>query len=674
MAGGVAVAAGALVLAGWAFDLPTLRRFRPTYVSLNPAAACCLIAAGFSLALLRNPNAGRVRKLFGRLLAALVASAGALKLLAALAGWRLTFDEWLFAAQLAQPIEVQSRIAARIAVSLLLTGAALLLLDFETRKGRRPAEFIATAAAALGGLALFGYSYGLFVYYRGTDAVPLSLPGAIAFFAIAIGILLARPDRGAMALVTSETSGGLLARLLLPLGVVLPILLGALRIGGEKAGWYSTRIGIGLFATVFIALFLAAVWWTARLLFRSDMERNEAEERVRQLNADLEQRVTERTAELSRVNQELQQASRAKDEFFAALSHELRTPLTPVLMSAAAMEADATLSGVQREELAMMRRNVELEARLIDDLLDLTRIARGKLELHPGAADIHSLLIHTEQIIRSDAREKRVAVELQLGATRHFVLGDPARLHQVFWNMFKNAIKFTPAGGRIVVQTTNPSSHRICIEVRDNGAGIAAAFLPRIFDAFAQGDRRAGGATSGLGLGLAISKTIVELHGGAIRAESEGVGLGTTVAVELELHDALAPAISGAESRLTAGDSYRLLVVEDHQPTLDVLARLLRKQGHRVQTATSVESALTHTAQQVFDLVISDIGLPDGSGIDLMVQLTRDYGLRGIALSGYGMDEDFARTTEAGFLAHLVKPIDFERLNHVLEQVARPAA
>ncbi len=415
-------------------------------------------------------------------------------------------DEWLFTTQILGAAEAQSRIALRMAICLALAGAALLLMDVQTRKGRRPAEFLAPGPVILGGLALFGYSYGLFDYYRASDAVPLSLPGGLGFVAIGLGTLLARPDKGGMAVVTSETSGGLLARLLLPLGVLLPMLLGALRIGGENAGWYSTRIGVGLFATGFIALFLGAVWWTARLLFRSDSQRKEAEEHVRQINAELEQRVVDRTAELSSVNDELRRANSAKDDFLAALSHELRTPLTPVLMTAAMMEGDTTLGEEQREQLAMMRRNVELEARLIDDLLDLTRITRGKLELHRRAADIHVLLEHTEQIIRSDARGKGVAVHLALAAGDHISWGDAARLHQVFWNILKNAIKFTPAGGRVAVRTTNFADNRIRVEVSDDGIGIDPAFLPSIFDPFAQGDRRAAGATSGLGLGMSIAR------------------------------------------------------------------------------------------------------------------------------------------------------------------------
>ena len=673
-ASGITVAIGAIVLAGWALGIPTLRRFVTGFVSMNPVTACCLIAAGISLALLRDSQAGKARKRLGQLLAATIAFIGAAKLFALAASSSLPIDQWLFTTQLNDASEPPSRIALRAAISLLLAGTALLLLDFQTRRrGRRPTEFLSTIVAVIAALALFAYCYGLFVYYKTPTFVPMSFPGSIAFLALAAGILLARPDRGAMAFVTSDTTGGFLARLLLPLGLLLPILLGALRIGGENAGWYSTRIGVGLFATGFIVLFLGTVWWTARLLFRSDTERKEAEEHVRRMNAELEQRVAERTAELSRVNEELRQASRAKDDFLAALSHELRTPLTPVLMSASVMERDTSLDPEQREQLGMMRRNVELEARLIDDLLDLTRITRGKLELHRRAADIHSLLAHTEQIIRSDAQGRDVQVRLEFEARDHVVVADGARLHQVFWNMVKNAIKFTPAGGEVLVRTTNCGDNRICIEVSDTGAGIEAAFLPAVFTAFSQGDRQAGGATSGLGLGMSISKAIVELHGGTITARSDGRGKGATFTVELATDSSVTLAVSKPAADAGAHQKYRLLVVEDHQPTLDVLARLLRKQGHEVETAHNVEEALALAGGRVFDLVISDIGLPDGNGIDLMVRLTRDFGLRGIALSGYGTDEDLARTRGAGFLAHLVKPIDFERLNRIIEDVQRAA-
>lgn len=673
IAGGVTTTIALVVLVGWASGIPLLRKWVPGWISMNPVTACCLAAAGVSLCLLQPSNAGIWRVRAGRFFAAIVAAVGAAKLVAVLFHSTLPIDQWLFTNQLADTTEPHSRIALRAALSLTLAGTSLLLLNYETRRGRRPSEFLTSAAAVIAALALFGYCYGLFLYYKAPDFVPMSFPGSIAFLVLAAGTLLARPDRGGMAFVMSDTTGGFLARLLLPLGLLLPMLLGALRIGGENADWYSSRFGVALFATGFIILFLTTVWWTARLLFRTDMERKRAEEQVRHANAVLEQRVAIRTAELTRVNDELRHASHAKDEFLAVLSHELRTPLTPVLMSAAALEKDSTLPADQREQLSMIRRNVELEARLIDDLLDVTRIAAGKLSLQRGVADIHALLKHTEQIIRSDATDKGLDVRFLLDAAEHTVLGDAARLQQVFWNILKNAIKFTAAGGKVMVQTSNPAPARVRVEVSDTGIGIEPALLACVFGAFVQGDRTVAGATSGLGLGMSISKTIVELHEGTIAAHSAGVGEGATFTVELATDPTLATAFPQTETARGQRATYRLLVVEDHEPTLALLSRLLRKQGHRVETAATVRAALALAATQVFDLVISDIGLPDGNGIDLMIQLTREHGLRGIALSGYGMEEDLARTKQAGFLAHLVKPIDIERLNGAIEEFGKAA-
>jgi two-component system CheB/CheR fusion protein len=388
--------------------------------------------------------------------------------------------------------------------------------------------------------------------------------------------------------------------------------------------------------------------------------------------------ITERkrtAAALQQAKDEAERANRAKDKFLAALSHELRTPLTPVLMCAAALEQEPDIEPRLRQQLGMMRRNIELEARLIDDLLDLTRASHGKLQLLvSGPVDVHSLLSHTEEIVRSDARSKTVGLDLELTAGEYHVAGDAARLNQVFWNLLKNAIKFTPSGGKVIVRTVNPAPGKLVLTVNDNGIGIDQQTLPFIFRAFEQGDTRGVQLSSGLGLGLSISKAIVELHGGIIGAESPGLDLGAVFTIELSTVSAFPNAqLPAAEPLQSQSKSYRLLLVEDHEATLAVLTGLLRRQGHDVLTAATVKDALILAAEHTFDFVISDLGLPDGNGIDLMMQLSNEYGLRGIALSGYGMAEDLVKTEQAGFLAHLVKPINFEQLHRVLGQFA-PAA
>ncbi len=387
-------------------------------------------------------------------------------------------------------------------------------------------------------------------------------------------------------------------------------------------------------------------------------------------------------AELLAAKEKLEAASRAKDNFLAALSHELRTPLAPVLMTATALREDERLPSETRDQLGMMERNIAVEARLIDDLLDLTRVSQGKLPLHLQLCDVHSLIGLAAEIVKDEAQAKGIAIERRLAAGQSGLMGDPARFQQVMWNLLRNSVKYTPNGGRIDIRTSNATAPDgvswLKIEVSDNGIGIEPQFIERIFQAFEQGSLSGEHRFGGLGLGLSIARAIVDLHGGAIRAESAGKGRGATFIVELP--DATEPPHGMPEPSQGAGFAsfrvsapLRLLVVEDHRATRDVLKRLLIRAGHHVVAAESVATALAAAGSEQFDAVISDLGLPDGTGAGLMEELREKYGLRGIALSGYGMEKDTERSREAGFIAHLVKPVDFNELRRTLEKLGRSA-
>lgn len=235
-------------------------------------------------------------------------------------------------------------------------------------------------------------------------------------------------------------------------------------------------------------------------------------------------------AELKRQKEAAEYANAAKDRFLAALSHELRTPLTPILIWAGGMVNDPSLPPDIDEGLQMVCRNIELEARLIDDLLDLTRIARGKLQLHLRRSDAHDLLGHAMEIVRDEISSRKLKLSMELNATDHVVLADESRLQQVFWNVLKNASKFTPREGAVTVRTSNPQPQALHVEISDTGIGIEPQNLEKIFDAFEQGGTR----REGLGLGLAISKAIVEMHRGSIRAFSEGPGKGAKFVIDLQ--------------------------------------------------------------------------------------------------------------------------------------------
>jgi PAS domain S-box-containing protein len=390
--------------------------------------------------------------------------------------------------------------------------------------------------------------------------------------------------------------------------------------------------------------------------------------------------ITERKraeTELREAAERAEAASQAKDQFLAVLSHELRTPLTPVLMTTATLEGDPEVPERLRAALHVIRRNVELEARLIDDLLDLTRISRGKIELQLGPVDIHEKLRHVLQIVEAEARVKRLSLSVRLEADRHHSSGDAARLQQILWNLLVNAVKFTPEGGRVAVATSVGPAERLRVEVSDTGIGIEPEMLPRIFNAFEQGGPGITRQFGGLGLGLSISKVLAELHGGSLTASSGGRGQGSLFVLELPLlatdpnADAAGAAPAGAARDGARG--YRILLVEDHEDTAAVLADFLRLRGFVVRTAESVGEAMRAVAAERFDLVISDLGLPDGSGHDLMRHLRASASVRGIALSGYGMEEDIRKSREAGFLEHLTKPVDPRRLESVITQVLEAA-
>lgn len=375
--------------------------------------------------------------------------------------------------------------------------------------------------------------------------------------------------------------------------------------------------------------------------------------------------------ELSEAKDVAEAANAAKDQFLAVLSHELRTPLTPVLATVQAMESDPDLPTEYRQSMEMIRRNVELEARLIDDLLDLTRVAKGKLQLHPQPIDAHVSLRSALEICYDELRGKRQELALQLTAQEHFVRADSARLQQIFWNLIKNAIKFTPEGGGISIRTSNEPAEQLCIEVRDTGIGIEPQMLPEIFNAFEQGERSITRRFGGLGLGLAISKALVDMQGGSLRADSAGRGKGSIFVIQLPVIGppqiiAKAPAPDGNRENV----GLRILLVDDHEDTAKAMRRLLEREGHAITLAFNVNDALGEFGQNDFDLLISDIGLPDGSGLELMRQIRQRKNVRGIALSGFGMEEDIRKSKEAGFTEHLIKPINFQKLQDVIRDVA----
>jgi signal transduction histidine kinase len=431
-------------------------------------------------------------------------------------------------------------------------------------------------------------------------------------------------------------------------------------------------------------------------------QRQNAEDALRVVNNELETRVQERTADLVRVNEELRQreialrvseaqakaASRAKDDFLAALSHELRTPLNPVLLLATEAASDRRLPPNVRANFEMIAKNVTLEARLIDDLLDLTRITHGKLAIEMQPFNVHTGLREVLAMANEEMNQKGIVLTLSLDAPHCMVSGDDVRLKQVFWNVIKNAIKFTPERGQIAVETMPAMGidEQLEIKVTDTGIGMTPAELERVFEAFCQGDHTMEDGThrfGGIGLGLAISRMLVKLHEGSISAKSDGRGKGTMISILLPL---LRPSAKVPEAAKhapaatpdafvphTAERQRRILLVEDHPSTVDALTQLLVRRKYEVVVAKCLAEARELYRREKFDLLISDIGLPDGNGYELMSELRGSNGLVGIALTGYGMEEDVDRSRKAGFFMQLTKPVSIQALDSALAAASRTA-
>ncbi len=375
-------------------------------------------------------------------------------------------------------------------------------------------------------------------------------------------------------------------------------------------------------------------------------------------------RAYESAETLRQAKEEAEHANLAKDRFLAVLSHELRTPLTPIAAAARVLEDKAVIPPEFATLLPMIRRNVALEARLIEDLLDVTAISAGKVTLKKQPVDMRRVVDSVLEMVGEIALDKGVSLASRWDAAHAVVDGDEARLQQVLWNIVRNALKFTPAGGRVEVAVDNVGT-RLRLRCVDDGIGIALAAQGKIFKAFEQADGDVARQFGGLGLGLSIARGLVAEHGGDLEVGSAGPGQGATFTLMLDtLPHARSPeptastptaAASPAPDR-AATPPVRMLLVEDNEDAAFAMTLSFEYFGYDVTHAPTLKRAIAAAQDTHFDVVVTDLGLPDGNGIELGAALGDRVPL--IALSGFGSAEDLRRTAEAGFVGHLVKPAD----------------
>jgi PAS domain S-box-containing protein len=377
-----------------------------------------------------------------------------------------------------------------------------------------------------------------------------------------------------------------------------------------------------------------------------------------------------------------EQANRAKDAFLAKLSHELRTPLTPVLaITSAALDQHAIPAGL-RSSLEIVQRNVRHEARLIDDLLDQSLISLGKLRLRTEIVDAHGLVSQSLEDCAEFLRDAELIARLELSATNSRIAADPGRLQQVFRNLIVNAARNSPARSRLTIRTRNIAADALAIEFQDEGRGLVASQLEEIFEPFIQGTSEPSARGPGLGLGLSIGRSIVEAHGATLVAESPGPGRGATFRVVLRTADldqvasVDRPRAGGAiveeaaaEEPERARRSATVLLVEDNPDSLRALAMSLSLLGYEVRAANSLRAALAAAENDGYDVIVSDLELGDGSGLDLLRSLGPGRSVPAIALTGYGSEEDRQMCLEAGFEMHLIKPVETRQLGEAIRSV-----
>lgn len=392
---------------------------------------------------------------------------------------------------------------------------------------------------------------------------------------------------------------------------------------------------------------------------------------LRQLNLDLEQRIADRTAELTRLNAELAEANRAKDVFLATLSHELRTPLTPVVGWIKLLRSGTLDPKSVAQALDAIERNAWLQSRLIDDLLDTSRIATGKLHFEPKPIDLNVAVKAAVDTVRASAAQRNIQLSVSLWPSAMVVMGEPVRLQQIAWNLVSNAIKFTDPGGTVEVVTELDGTH-VKLTVIDSGIGIEPEFLPHVFDRFRQADGSTSRRHGGLGLGLAIADALAKMHGGRLEAQSEGVGRGATFAFYVDVAPDTRVVLEPVSKERQSLAGFDVLIVEDSPDTLMLLSTIFRREGATVMTAESAAKALEQAVARRPNIIVSDIGMPDIDGFQLLEQLRllpELDNVPAIAISGYASEDDRERALSVGYVALVPKPIDVDLLFNLIHDL-----
>ena len=657
---------GTAVLVGWLFDITPAKSVMAGWRVMVPVTAVCFVLNGVALALAARRADHGPTPIAARAVALIALAPPLITFLEYLTGMRTGLESW-FGVTFGVRSAVDGRMSPLTSLCLSVLSVSLIAATMTSPRAAVTARIAAGSALLTAWLAILAVAFDT----QRLNDVP-RFPGmavmTIALLAVASWAALTLSfDRDPVETrsAPSPRSGALLLT-----AFIVPLLLGMLR--DATVAWLGEQVVMSVLALLLAAAMAAIIWQYGSRLSALRGERERA-------FAELEQRVAERTHELAARNEalrhsedRLREADRRKDEFLATLAHELRNPLAPIRSAVAALRSPEVSEDDKHEARAIIERQVGQMSRLIDDLLDVSRITAGKLPLKKSPVALASVLNLAIATVRPHIDEAHHRLIVSLPHEPLIVEADEARLAQVFANLLHNACKYTESGGEIMLTASLPNEHEVEVAVRDNGIGIPPEFLPRLFEKFSQVAPALDRSQGGLGLGLSLVHGVVTLHDGRVEARSGGPGRGSEFVVRMPLLPGAAIADTAKAPRASAAHglvSRRVLVVDDNTDSAESLALLLRIEGHLVETAHDGETAVAVAERFQPDAILLDLGMPGMNGYEVCQYIRQQPWGRSIlmvAQTGWGQAQDRARTLDAGFDAHLTKPIDPEAIQEML--------
>jgi signal transduction histidine kinase/CheY-like chemotaxis protein len=670
VAGAIVAFAAVIVLLGWTFDVTFAKSVVPGWRVMVPSTAISFLFAG--LALVYGSASSRqspARVAIVSALAIVGAVFPAMTLIEYLTGTRLGLEHWIGFTFSGDP-SVAGRMSPLASLCLVVLCVALVAIGSLRPIATQVAEIASGATLMLSWLAVLAVSFDT---NRLFDAP--RFPGMAALTIL----LMAVASAGTLELsMHADPALAPAGPMILPAGLLasaflVPLALGGVQLFAERREGINPEVVTAVVAFTFAAAVAAVVWTYVGQLTSLQRERERA-------LALLEQRVSERTHELATSNEELRKsedrlrdADRRKDEFLATLAHELRNPLAPIRNAVGVLQTPGVAEKDRQESRTMIDRQVGHMVRLIDDLLDVSRITAGKLPMRKARVQLAEVLNLAIETARPHLQQAHHHLTVSLPPEPVYLDGDSARLAQVFANLLHNASKYTEPGGEIGLsaRVTNTSTE---VSVRDNGIGIPQEFLPRLFEKFSQVAPALDRSQGGLGLGLSLVHGIVSLHGGQVFARSAGPGKGSEFLVRLPVAVATASLpFEAAAASAHPAVSRRILVVDDNEDSAESLSVLLRLNGHLVESAHDGRHAIDVAERFRPDVILLDLGMPGMNGYEVCREIRQQpWGgdILLIAQTGWGQDQDRQRTRDAGFDGHLTKPLDHDRLEEILTDLA----